>query len=169
VPVDVVLSAGLHVGVALERDRLRVLRRELRSKEALRKASRLLSRRDLSEQGLHEELARRRVAPAARKETISRLVDAGAVDDRRLAERRAELLAARGAGDALIRADLEGKGLDSELVEHALEALEPEAERARRIVLLRGAGPPTARYLARRGFDADSVEAAADLPIAEEG
>jgi regulatory protein len=169
VPVDVVLSAGLHVGVALERDRLRVLRRELRSKEALGKASRLLARRDLSEQGLKEELARRRVAPAARRETISRLVDAGAVDDRRLARRRADLLAARGAGDALIRADLEAKGVDPELVEDALEALDPEAERARRIISQRGPGPATARYLARKGFAADSLEAAADYPIAEEG
>lgn len=168
-PVEVVLSAGLHVGVALERDRLRVLRRELRSKEALGKASRLLARRDLSEQRLREELARRRVAPAARRETISRLVDAGAVDDQRLARRRADVLAARGAGDALIRADLEAKGVDPEFVEDALGALDPEADRARRIIALRGPGPATARYLARKGFDADSMDAAHGYPIAEEG
>ena len=169
VPVEVVLMAGLHVGIALERDRLRVLRRELRSREALRKASRLLSRRDLSERGLGDELARRRVPPAARRETILRLVEVGAIDDERLARRRAELLAARGAGNAFIRADLEAKGLDRELVEDALAALDPETERARRITDTRGAGPATARFLARRGFDGDCVEAALDYPVAEEG
>jgi SOS response regulatory protein OraA/RecX len=169
VPVEVVLIAGLHVGIVLERDRLRVLRRELRSREALRKASRLLSRRDLSEQSLGEELARRRVAPAARRETILRLVEVGAIDDERLARTRAELLAARGAGNEFIRADLEAKGLDRELVDDALAALDPETERARRITDARGAGPATARFLARRGFDGDCVEAALDYPVAEEG
>ena len=169
VPIDVVLVAGLRVGVTLDRDTLRVLRRELRSGEALRKASRLLARRDLSEQGLRDELARRRVAPAARRETILRLVEAGAVDDERLAMRRAEVLASRGAGNAFIRADLEAKGLDRRLVDHALAALEPEAERARRITEARGMGPATARFLARRGFDGDCIEAALDYPVAEEG
>jgi SOS response regulatory protein OraA/RecX len=169
VPIDVVLVAGLHVGVALDRDALRVLRRELRSREALRKASRLLARRDLSEQGLRDELARRRVAPAARQETILRLVEAGAVDDERLARRRAEVLASRGAGNAFIRADLDAKGLDPGLVDDALAALEPEAERARRITEARGTGPATARFLARRGFDGDCIEAALDYPVAEEG
>jgi SOS response regulatory protein OraA/RecX len=169
VPIDVVLVAGLRVGVVLDRDRVRVLRRELRSREALRKASRLLSRRDLSERGLGDELARRRVAPAARRETSWRRVEAGAIADERLARGRAQLLAARGAGNTLIRADLESQGLDREVVEDALDALEPEPERARRITEARGPGPATARFLARRGFDGDCVEDALRDPVAEEG
>jgi regulatory protein len=165
----VLLAAGLHVGLTLDRQRLRVLRRELRSREALAKAARLLARRDLSEQGLNEELARRRVPPATRSETVTRLVEAGAVDDARLAHRRAEVLAARGAGDALIRSDLEARGLDGELVENALAELEPEPERARRVTVARGEGAATARYLARRGFGEEAVEAALGHPIAEEG
>ena len=168
-PVDVVLTAGLHVGLELDRERLRVLRRELRAREALTKASRLLAHRDLSESGLGEELKRRRVAPAARRETISRLVDVGAVDDERLAQRRAELLAARGAGDALIRADLEARGIDRGLIDRAIDALDDEGERARAIVAARGPGPATARYLARKGFDDDAVAAADDGYVAETG
>lgn len=160
VPVDVVLAAGLHVGLTLDRERLRIVRRELRSREALSKAARLLARRDLSEQGLGDELERRRVAPAARRETISRLLAAGAVDDERLATHRAELLAARGGGDALIRADLESRGLDPRLVDRALAGLDCEDERARRIVTARGEGPVTARYLARKGFGEDAIDAA---------
>jgi regulatory protein len=169
VPIDAVLVAGLRVGVVLDRGRARVLRRELRSGEALRKASRLLSRRDLSERDLGEELARRKVGPTVRRETILRLVEAGAIDDERLARRRAELLAARGAGNTLIRADLESRGLDRELVEDAIAALEPESERVRRITEARGPGPSTARFLARRGFDVDDIEHAVGAPVAEEG
>jgi regulatory protein len=109
------------------------------------------------------------VPPAARRETILRLLEVGAIDDERLARTRAELLAARGAGNAFIRADLEAKGLDRELVEETLAALDPETERARRITDARGSGPATARLLARRGFDGDCVEAALDYPVAEEG
>jgi SOS response regulatory protein OraA/RecX len=167
VPIDVVLAAGLHVGLTLDRERLRVVRRELRSREALSKAARLLARRDLSERRLGDELERRHVPPAARRETISRLLAAGAVDDERLATHRAELLAARGGGDALIRADLESRGLDTGLVEAVLKSLTGEDDRARRIVAARGKGPATARYLARKGFGEDAVEAAFDGWIAE--
>ena len=169
VPVDVVLAAGLYVGLVLDRQRLRVIRRELRSREALSRASRLLARRDLTEQGLDAELQRRRVAPAARRATVSRLRQAGAVDDARLAHRRAEVLARRGAGNLLIRADLESRGVAAELVEAAVEALPAERDRVQAIVSTRGSGPATARYLARRGFDDDAIEASLDGSIAQSG
>jgi SOS response regulatory protein OraA/RecX len=169
VPVEVVLAAGLHVGLIVDRERARAVRRELRSREALAQASRLLARRDLSARSLSAELERRRVAPAARRETLSRLRDAGAVDDARSARRRAEVLAARGAGDFLIRADLESRGFHPEVVVQALEALASEDERARKLVAVRGATPATARYLARKGFGEDAVEAALGGSVAQNG
>jgi len=169
VPVEVVLAAGLHVGLVLDRQRLRVIRCELRSREALSQASRLLARRDLTERGLDDELQRRRVAPAARRATVSRLREAGAVDDARLAHRRAEVLAARGAGNLLIRADLESRGVAPDLVESALAQLPAERNRVQTIVSARGSGPATARYLARKGFDEDAVEAALEGSIAQSG
>jgi regulatory protein len=168
VPVEVVLAAGLHVGLELDRARLRLLRRELRSREALTKAARLVARRDLTERRLDDELARRRVSPSDRRETVARLVDVGAVDDERLARRRAELLAARGSGDALIRADLEARGVDRDLVAATVEVLEPEVVRARRVIASRGSSPQTARYLARRGFREDAVESALEGFVAED-
>ena len=168
-PVDAVLAAGLHVGLILDRERLRTLRRELRSRDALAKASSLLSRRDLSVRSLGAELERRRVAPAARRETISRLVDAGAVDDARSANRRAEVLAARGAGDLMIGADLESRGFAQEVADAAIAALAPEQERAKKIVADRGADPATARYLMRKGFAEDAVESALSGSVAQSG
>jgi SOS response regulatory protein OraA/RecX len=169
VPVDVVLAAGLFVGLTLDRARLRVIRRELRSHDALAQASKLLTRRDLSERGLGVELDRRGVAPSARRQTVSRLVAAGAVDDKRSASRRAEVLAARGGGDFLIRADLEARGYSADVVDDAVEALPSERERARAVVTRRGTGPATARYLARKGFGEGAVEAALGGSVAPTG
>ena len=79
----------------------------------------------------------------------------GYLDDDRYARSRAQQLADRGSGDALIRHDLEGRGVAAELVEAALAGLEPEQQRAARIVERRGRTVTTARYLAARGFDTD--------------
>ena len=80
------------------------------------------------------------------------------MDDERFARLRAERLAERGAGDALIRDDLERRGLAADLVDLALGQLEPERERAARIVERRGSSVKTARYLASRGFGEDALE-----------
>jgi SOS response regulatory protein OraA/RecX len=133
------------------------------------KAARSVARRDLTEQELAERLARAEVPPAARGDALARMVRSGAVDDERFATSRAETLAARGAGDALIRHDLAGRGITAELVEAALAALEPESARAERIVERQGASLKTARHLARKGFSEHSVEGTCGLAIAEGG
>ena len=133
------------------------MKRELRRHEAMSKAAAVLARRDLSEHELRQRLERSRVAPAVRDEAVTRLADTGIVDDERVARRRAELLAERGSGDALIRHDLEGRGIAQELVEAAVAALEPEPLRAAAILRKRGSGPKTLRYLARKGFSEDSI------------
>lgn len=167
-PAEVVLAAGLDVGVELDRERARRLRHELRQHEALGRAARSIARRDLSERELTERLARSNLPVGARKEAVDRLVRAGAVDDARLAHGRAELLARRGAGDLLIRHDLDGRGIAPELIEEAVEELETEHARALRIVAARGRGQRTARYLARKGFSEESIENACEEAVAED-
>jgi len=103
-----------------------------------------------------------------RGETVARLAGAGAVDDLRFARSRAGALAARGAGDALIRHDLVGRGVDPEAIEMALEELEPEVERARQIVTKLGVGRRTARRLARKGFSEDVIESLCEEAVAED-
>ena len=105
------------------------------------------------------------MAPEARKEAVDRLVRAGAVDDGRVARGRAELLARRGAGNLLVRHDLESRGIGAEHVEAALAALDPEPVRAERIVAERGRGLRTARYLARKGFSEDSIASVCEEPL----
>jgi SOS response regulatory protein OraA/RecX len=158
-PIEVAARCGLRVGLALDRPRLRLLRRELRRAEALGFATRALRARDLSRRELLERLASR-VAPAAADETVTTLTRAGLVDDRRAAENRASALAGRGYGDDAIRHDLRTRGLGGDEIVAALAALEPETERAAAIMRRRGPGPRTARYLAGRGFGEDACESA---------
>jgi SOS response regulatory protein OraA/RecX len=106
------------------------------------------------------------VAPAAVEESLAVLSRAGLVDDARFACARAESLAERGYGNAAIRHDLERQGIDREVIDTALQSLEEEAKRARRLVERRGPGPKTARYLASKGFGEEALETAAGADFA---
>lgn len=156
VPADAVVRAGLFVGRALDRDAARALGRELRRSQALTDAVRVLRHRDVSRRRLDERLERRGARKRARQDALEALDRAGLVDDARVASGRAGALAERGYGDAAIRFALEGEGLDAALVEEALAGLDPERERAERL-LAGGRDPKTVRRLAAKGFDAETL------------
>jgi regulatory protein len=157
-PLEAVVRAGLTVGAPLDRVRARELARTSRRIRAFGTAGRALRRRDLSKEALDGRLERAGVAAADRRETLAALERAGIVDDERYAVGRAQALAQRGYGDAAIRWQLEQQGIQRAVVDAAVAELEPEAERAARIVAARGSSPSVARLLARRGFDAAVVE-----------
>ncbi|HKX48063.1 MAG TPA: regulatory protein RecX [Gaiellaceae bacterium] len=123
-------------------------------------ALRLLRYRDRSAAQIDQALEARDVGTDTREDALETLRRTGLVNDNRFAERRAATLAARGAGDAFIRHDLEAAGIATGVVEDVLAGLEGEQERARRIVERRGASAKTARYLAGKGFSTDAVHAA---------
>jgi SOS response regulatory protein OraA/RecX len=158
VPDVVVARAGLTAGLELDRPTLRRVRTELARARAGAVAGRALARRDLTVHELEERLERAGVPVALAGETTAAAVFVGVVDDERFARRRAEQLAERGYGDAAIAARLEAAGVAEELVRAAVEALESEPERARR--LADGGADPrkTVQLLARRGFDPDTIE-----------
>ena len=158
VPVEAVLRTGLARGARLDRVTARALGRELRRLKAQEQALRALRARDHTAISLERRLGDRGAAPAVRRETVAAAQRAGLVDDRRFALGRAVLLAGRAAGDAMISSDLERQGVQEEDILAALAALEPESERAGRIVAARGSTVRTARYLASRGFSEDALE-----------
>lgn len=127
--------------------------------EALAVATRALARREHSRRSLGERLQRAGVSDGDADEVLDELERVGLLDDGRFARERARVLAERGKGDAAIRFDLDRAGVDSSAVEEALAQLEPERERAERLVGRRGASQATARLLAGRGFDEDVVAA----------
>jgi regulatory protein len=127
--------------------------------EALAVAKRALARREHSRRSLRVRLLRAGVGENDADQAVDELLRAGLLDDARYARERARVLAERGKGDAAIRFDLFGAGVEAEQVEEALAALEPERERAAMLVVRRGATPATARLLAGRGFDEEVVAA----------
>jgi regulatory protein len=127
--------------------------------DAVETALRALHHRDLSAADLEHRLESKGYDETERADALATLQRTGLQDDRRFAESRAAALAARGAGDALVRHDLVRAGVDEELVADAIALLEPEPDRARRVAERRGFGPKTARYLIGKGFSEGSLGA----------
>ena len=75
------------------------------------------------------------------------------------AEARAQALAGRGAGDLRIRHDLTRTGIPDELVQQAVDGLEPEADRARSVVSRRGTGRRPLAICTEKGFPRTSSRA----------
>ncbi len=130
------------------------------SESALDVAYRVLRHRERSTSEMRVRLDAAGFSDAECARAIETLVRTGLLDDARFAELRARSLAERGAGDARIRHELGRAGVASECVEGALETVEPEADRARSIVLRRGPGAKTARFLHGKGFSEEVVAGA---------
>ena len=158
VPVAAAAEARLTVGCSLDRERARALGRALRRHRARDTAVRAVARRDHSRATLDARLERAGVRESERIETIEAAARAGLVDDARFAEARAQQLASRGAGDLLVLDDLERNGVDDATARASLASLEPEPDRAARIVASRGVSERTLRYLASRGFSEESLD-----------
>ena len=157
-PMDAVVRAGLVVGRALDRPTARDLARELRRARALAQAARLLAASGRSRSEVEQRLSRSRHSGSAREEAVGTLERAGVLDDGRLAESRAEVLARRGYGDAAIRSDLRRRLIPAEAAESAVAGLEPELVRIAPLVEGRTLSPKLLRRLAGRGFSRDTLE-----------
>jgi SOS response regulatory protein OraA/RecX len=157
-PADAVVRTALTVGRELDRPKARELARELRRVEALKAATRSLGASSRTRRELERRLDRAGHTASARNEAVMALDRAGLLDDRRLAEGRAEQLARRGYGDAGIRADLQRRLISTEIAADAVAALEPEIERARRLLAGQSLTPALLRRLSGRGFSRDTLE-----------
>lgn len=133
---------------------------------ARRLAAGHVARRDLSRRRLTERLRRDGLGEEAADRVVDAFVEAGYVDDLRLARSRAGQLAARGYGDVVIVDRLEREGIEPAAIREALAGLVPESERVRS--LIRGERDPVraAARLARRGFTPESVEGVCEPPSA---
>jgi SOS response regulatory protein OraA/RecX len=157
-PADAVVRTGLAVGRPLDRQTARELGREVRRAKALAAAARSLAATDRSQRALEQRLMRAGHSPAAREDALASLARAGALDDDRLAESRAELLARRGYGDAAIRADLARRLIAREAAARAVDSLEREVDRLRAALEGQSVTQGVLRRLAARGFSRDTLE-----------
>ena len=159
-PTAAVVELRLVVGTELDQPRARELRQALRRHDALAVATRTLVHRARSAASVEAALERRGVSPVVRSEALVALERAGYVDDARFATGRAGVLAERGYGDAGIRFELEREGVAAEHAEAAIDALDPEPQRAHVLVERLGRSAKTARRLLAKGFSEDAVESA---------
>ena len=120
-------------------------------------ALRALRHRDRTTDEIERLLESKGIGQNERQEVIETLVRTSLVDDARFAESRALALAERGAGNELIRHDLDRAGVDASTAAEAIAVLADETERASQIVARRGVSPKTARYLAGKGFSEDVI------------
>jgi SOS response regulatory protein OraA/RecX len=156
---DAVVRAGLAVGRRLDRPTARQLAREIRRARALSQATRTLAATARSRGELEQRLARAGHTEPAREAVLESLGRAGLVDDARLAEDRAGVLARRGYGDAAIRADLRRRLIGAEAAADAVAGLEPELTRVRGQLGGTEITPALLRRLAGRGFSRDTLDA----------
>jgi regulatory protein len=126
--------------------------------EATELALRALRHRDHSRRDLDRRLERAGIPVEERQEALDGLASSGLQSDERFAEARARALVARSSGDELIRRDLVGHGIDDEVVAKVVATLPPEPERAERAFERRGGDAKALRYLAGKGFAAESLE-----------
>jgi SOS response regulatory protein OraA/RecX len=157
-PADAVVRTALTVGRELDRLTARELARELRRAKALAAATRSLATSSRSRRELERRLDRAGHTASAREDAVASLARAGLLDDTRLAEARAELLARRGYGDAGIRADLQRRLISADIAADAVAALEPEFERAQRLLAGQCLTPALIRRLSTRGFSRDTLD-----------
>jgi SOS response regulatory protein OraA/RecX len=157
-PAAAVVRVGLGVGRRLDRHTARELARELRRARALAAATRSLAAGDRSQKALELRLARAGHSAGAREDAVAALGRVGLIDDERLAEDRAALLARRGYGDIAIRADLQRRLIAAEAAAAAVAALEPESDRLRRLLEGQTVTPRLLRRLAGRGFSRDALD-----------
>jgi regulatory protein len=169
-----VVEHGLGAGVALGPAAEAALRSAAVVDAAERRALRLIARRPRSRTELDRRLGEWGLGPADAAGVLERLGSVGLVDDDALAGAVVSARRADGYGRLRIRHDLGRIGIDGPTTAaHAATTAEAEVERARAALGARRA-PATddaagvrraAGYLARRGFDADTVAAVLGLDL----
>lgn len=164
---------GLVVGRSLSPEMQDEYRRQAAQQEARVSAVRMLGRRALTQSELRRRLLRQRLPEDAVAATVQWLAELGYLDDEQYAERRWESLRQRRMGTQGIVHTLLHEGVPGEVADEIRsrqddaaqdEALASELAEKRNADLQRVAWPQRRQrlymFLARRGFDAETINAA---------
>ena len=133
--------------------------------QAMRTALRLLRGRDLTEAEIFTRLLTKGFGEIESKAVVSSLLRQGYVSDARIVDRAVEkAVSDRPTGRLRLEMELKARGAKDAAIEHALVSVSPEQERAiaerevRRIQSKGGSVSKAGTFLARRGFDTDTIE-----------
>lgn len=173
---EVLLEWPLTVGDRLDEDRWHLLRDADERLRARQIAFGLLGRRARTEAEVRQALHERHLSAGAIDHTLTRLHTLGYLDDRDFALRYVESRQrARSYGPLRLRRELLRRGVDRAIVEEALRPIDEgadlvdialtQAQRNRKWQSepdLRKRRKKASDFLARRGFDYDTIEQAID-------
>jgi regulatory protein len=181
-------GAGLRVGAAVTAEQQQELIDRDAPYRARERAVRLLGARDRSRREIETRLRQAGFEAPVIAEAVAWLMGLGYLDDRRFAGTYAAEKRRAGWAPQRIRAELAAKGVERRVVEEALAVLEDgmEEETAtaadealertvrQRFVVQFGADPPAAErrlagFLARRGYDWDTIRRMARMLRSEAG
>jgi regulatory protein len=170
-PVTRIAAAGFATGDALDARGVRELNQAADEEAAYRTLLRTLERRSFAIAELRRTLVRKGHPKDAVEAALGRALRAGLLDDAAFAARFVQSRSERGRGPLRIRRDLMALGVDTAVIERALDEALPEdhdpqvaaeALARKRLAQLRDL-PPTAQlrrvtaYLGRRGFSGRTV------------
>jgi regulatory protein len=179
VHVEVLASTGLQVGQALELRELQAAARAEELRHVRESALRFLGYRSRSRRELQTRLERKGYAPELVQEVLEALQRSGLIDDAEFS--RAWVAARQGSrpmGRNRLAVELRQKGVDRELVESALQDVDPDTELARAMLVgrqkaaqVRGEDPRSARRklaaaLMRRGYGWEISSQVIDVVLA---
>ncbi|MCC2672803.1 MAG: regulatory protein RecX [Armatimonadetes bacterium] len=181
VHAEVVVAAGLRVGQAMTAEVLQSLVRAEELRHVRESAFRLLGYRARSQVELRRRLLQKGYDPGMVEEVLAALGRSGLINDAEFSQSwvRART-GSRPMGPNRIAAELRQKGVDREVIDEALEAVDTDAEMAlaltvgrRKIEQLRGEDPRVARrklgsVLMRRGFSSGVCARVLDLLLRED-
>jgi regulatory protein len=157
-PVTRIAAAGFTAGDALDARGVRELNQAADEEAAYRTLLRTLERRSFAVAELRRTLVRKGHPKDAVEAALARGVRAGLLDDAAFAVRFVQSRTERGRGPLRIRRDLLALGVDTVVVERALDA----ALARKRLSQLHGLSPSVqlrrvTAYLGRRGFSGRAV------------
>jgi regulatory protein len=174
IATEIVGAAGLRTGEFVSEEALAALLHQDEPHRARSRALRLLAARDRSSAEVRSRLQLSGFSPVTISATITWLAGLGYLDDARFAERYTAEKSMAGWGERRIRSELLRKGIDRAAVDVALASVagDEEGEDARMETLMtlvrrrfgrqwqgdrEGAERRLAGFLARRGYDWDTV------------
>jgi regulatory protein len=178
---EVAVAAGLRVGQTVDVSQLQALARSEELRRARDSALHFLGYRARSRLEIRRKLVQKGYEPELVEETLQGLARSGLIDDAEFSRSWVRLrTAGRPMGPNRIAAELRQKGIERELIDEALEPVDPETELGlalavgrRKVEQLRSEDVRSARQklgaaLMRRGFSWDVCSKALDILLRAE-
>jgi len=131
---DAIVEFGIEMGIDISEDIYGRILSYDRSKRAVCEALSLVSRRAYSAKNLQLKLIRKGYDPQNASEAVKRLEELNYVNDEKYAKIYASYLVQKGKGRFIIRAELHKQGIEKNLIDGALKAVETDVEPYERIV-----------------------------------